>query len=540
MLLARWPSSSAPCLVLSPVIRQLWLLRSSILDLVGEVKASTVFFAEAAAAVLVKESSDFEADSFGYWPLVQSEGGPSSGLKAAAKRQWVPVGQLDAKEGESVWVRGRLQDSRCKGSIAFVTLREGTETVQCVFGDSCSKDLLRWLAAVPAESLIDVWGRIVSPQTPVASTTQRKELQGEKVFCVVKAKKELPFQLKDAMQPEDEQKEGQIRVHLETRLDNRCLDLRVSGTAAVARVTSEVSRYCRDFLHQHGFVEIHTPKIIGGASEGGASCFRVPYFNRDACLAQSPQLYKQMCIAGDMGKVYEIGPVFRAENSNTHRHLCEFVGVDLEMEIKEDFLEAVEVIDNLFKSIFKRLEDSALIRAQHDVPPFVFLEETPRLTFAEGIKMLREAGIGVDTIPEDLAEFDLSTELEKALGRLVQEKYKTDYFFLLKYPAKVRPFYSMPCPNDPKYSNTFDVFMRGEEIASGAQRVHDAGLLRRRCEALGVPLEQLKSYIDAMDLGAPPHAGMGAGLERIVMLYYGLGNIRRVSLFPRDPKRLAP
>ncbi|KAL8441162.1 hypothetical protein Emed_007612 [Eimeria media] len=149
------------------------------------------------------------------------------------------------------------------------------------------------------------------------------------------------------------------------------------------------------------------------------------------------------------------------------------------------------------------------------------------LTFSEGVAMLREAGIGLDTIPEDLSEFDLSTELEKALGQLVKQRFNTDYYILLKYPAKSRPFYSMPCPENPVFSNTYDVFMRGEEIASGAQRIHDAVLLRQRCEAMGVPLQQLKSYVDAMELGAPPHGGMGAGLERIVMLYYGLGNIRR-------------
>lgn len=429
--------------------------------------------------------------------------------------------------------------------MSFLLLRDGLDTVQVVFCASSAAGLLRWLAAVPLESLIDVYGPVSCPLSPITGATQKKEIKGEKVFCVVKPKKEMPFIIRDAMQPEEEPRDGTVRVHLDTRLDGRVLDLRVPPTLAVMRTVSLVSSFFRDYLLNNNFIEIHSPKLIPGASEGGASCFRLAYFNREACLAQSPQLYKQMCIAGDMKRVFEIGPVFRAENSNTHRHLCEFVGLDLEMEIKENYLEAVDVIDELFKYIFKQLEEhaqkeSALIRAQHKVSPFVYLEETPRLTFAEGIAMLREAGIGLDSIPSDLSDFDLSTEMEKALGQLVKEKYKTDFYFLLKYPANVRPFYSMPCPEDPKYSNTFDVFMRGEEIASGAQRIHDAALLRRRCEALGIPQGPLESYIEAMELGPPPHAGMGAGLERVVMLYYGLGNIRRVSLFPRDPKRLSP
>ncbi|KAL8425222.1 hypothetical protein Efla_006540 [Eimeria flavescens] len=474
----------------------------------------------ATALLLQRQSKDVEADRFGYLPLAQSQQ-PAAGA-AGGRRQFVAVGDLDKQpEAATVWVRGRLQDCRCKGSLAFLILREGGETVQCVFNAETPKDMLRWLAAVPLESLVDVLGFVTSPETPVISTSQKKELQGTKLFCVVKAKKDLPFVLKDAAQPEDD-REDVIRVNLDTRLDNRCFELRVPAMRATARAVSFASKFAKDYLFSRDFVEIHSPKIIPGASEGGASCFKLPYFGKEACLAQSPQLYKQMAIAGDLQRVFEIGPVFRAENSNTHRHLCEFVGLDLEMEIKEHFMEAVDVIDSLFKYIFKHLEteaakETATIRSQFPVSPFVYLEKTPMLTFKEGIAMLREAGIGRETIPDDLSEFDLPTELERALGQLVKEKFHTDYFFLLYYPAKARPFYSMPNPEDPVFSNTFDVFMRGEEIASGAQRIHDASLLRQRCAALGVPQEQLKSYIEAMELGAPPHAGMGAGLERIVL-----------------------
>ncbi|CDI77579.1 aspartyl-tRNA synthetase, putative [Eimeria acervulina] len=467
-------------------------------------------------------AEDWESSSFGYFPLMNSS--------SSKRRQFVAVGQLKEKEG----------------SLAFAVLREGLETAQIVFSSSLPRPLLKWLEGVPVESLIDVFGVVAAAAAPLVGVSQQHELHAEKVFCVVRAPPELPFRIRDAMQPDnDNEAQGQIRVHLDTRLEHRWLDLRVAGTFAVACAVSEVSRHLRDYLLHEKCIEIHTPKILGGASEGGAFCFELNYFNQPACLAQSPQLYKQMCIAGDMKRVFEIGPVFRAENSNTHRHLCEFVGVDLEMEIKETYIEAVDLIDNMFKYLFKKLEtdftkESAIIRAQHDVPPFEFLEETPRLTFAEGVAMLREAGIGLETIPEDISNFDLSTELEKALGALVKKKYNTDFYILLRYPTAVRPFYSMPCPDDPRFSNTFDVFMRGEEIASGAQRLHDAELLKQCCSKRGIDVQQLRSYIKALELGAPPHAGMGAGLERIVMLYFGLGNIRRVSLFPRDPKRLFP
>ena len=313
------------------------------------------------------------------------------------------------------------------------------------------------------------------------------------------------------------------RVGVDVRLDNRIIDLRVPAQNAIFRIRSAVGHYYRAAMLEKGFCEIHTPKLIAGASEGGADVFRLKYmegtrFEQTACLAQSPQLYKQMRIMGDFERVFEVGPVFRAEKCHTGRHLTEFVGLDFEMEIKESYTEALDVTDYFMYVKGRNL----------------------RLNYPDGIAMLRAAGITNEdgSAMEDTQ--DLSTAQEKALGAIVKEKYKTDFFMLERFPMDVRPFYTMPCSDDARYSNSYDVFMRGQEIMSGAQRVHDTELLKKQCVMKGVDPAEIKPYIDAFRYGAPPHAGGGIGLERVVMLFLGLDNVRKTSLFPRDPARLTP
>lgn len=258
-----------------------------------------------------------------------------------------------------------------------------------------------------------------------------------------------------------------------------------------------------------------------------------------AFLAQSPQLAKQMCIAGDMEKVYEIGPVFRAEDSNTHRHMTEFTGLDLEMAFEEHYHEVMETIDGMLKAVFKGLKEKyakeiGLVQLQYPHDEFTWLDETLVLKYAEATKLLRDSGV------EIADDEDMNTEKEKLLGKIVKEKYNTDYYIVDKFPLAIRPFYTMPDAANPQWSNSYDFFMRGEEILSGAQRVHEAPVLEERMKEVGIDPAEMQGYLDAFRLCAPPHAGGGIGLERVVMLFLKLGNIRRASLFPRDPKRLSP
>ena len=328
-------------------------------------------------------------------------------------------------------------------------------------------------------------------------------------------------------------------VRQDVRLNNRIIDLRVPTNQAIFRLQSGVCQIYREFMYKNDFVEIHSPKLIGGASEGGSNVFQLKYFDQDACLAQSPQLYKQMALCGDLGRVFEIGPVFRAENSNTNRHLCEFTGLDMEMEFKDHYFEVLDLIGELMHYMVTNIKERhakelSIINEQYPFEEFKISDPVLKLNFKEGVEMLKEAGMEQDPLE------DLSTETEKKLGALVKEKYDTDFYMLYGYPVNARPFYTMLDPHDPNYTNSYDFFMRGEEITSGAQRIHDPALLAERAKAHGIPVETIKDYIDAFKYGTPTHAGAGFGLERIVKFFCGLHNIRKTSLFPRDPQRLTP
>jgi nondiscriminating aspartyl-tRNA synthetase len=484
------------------------------------------------------ETPDYSSEKYGILKMIQSE-------NKYADRLFVPVSELPKYLGkDNIWVRGRVHTSRCKGKQCFLILRQHSNTVQCVFNvnDVVSKQMVKFTGSIPKESIIDLKVKVLSVDIKIEFCTEHNlELHPTEVYVVSQAKTMLPLQIEDASRPEkvEDPEALKIRVNQDTRLDNRVLDLRTPANQAIFRLEAGVCKLFRDILTKKGFVEIHTPKIISAASEGGANVFTVSYFKDSAYLAQSPQLYKQMAIAADFDKVFTVGAVFRAEDSNTHRHLTEFVGLDLEMAFKYHYHEVLNTIGDTFTEIFKGLRDQyateiAAVGQQFNVEPFKFLEPPLKLEFHEAVAMLRDAGVQMDD------EEDLSTPSEKLLGRLVKAKYDTDFYMLDKFPLAIRPFYTMPDPSNEKYSNSYDMFMRGEEILSGAQRVHDPEYLTQRAKHHGIDISKIAAYIEAFRFGCPPHAGGGIGMERVVMLYLGLDNIRKTSMFPRDPKRLTP
>jgi len=488
------------------------------------------------AAEAKDDGPDVSVGKYGVQEMNQSKTKPSTVL--------TPVRELGVKLSEQkVTVRGRLHTSRAKGKQCFFVLRQQSASVQCLafVSETVSKQMVKFIAHVSKESIIDVEAVVKKVGEKIESCSQQDvELYVQQVWVVSASDPQLPLQIEDAGRRLTEEDEGTFaRVNQDTRLDNRVLDLRTPTNQAIFRLEAGVCKLFRDTLASKGFVEIHTPKIISAASEGGANVFKVSYFKGSAYLAQSPQLYKQMAIAADFEKVYTVGGVFRAEDSNTHRHLTEFVGLDLEMAFKFHYHEVVDTIGDLFTSIFRGLRDNYqqeinTVCEQFPHEPFRFLDPPLRLEFPEAVELLREAGVEMGD------EDDLSTPSEKLLGRLVKAKYDTDFFILDKFPLAVRPFYTMPDPTDMKYSNSYDMFMRGEEILSGAQRIHDPEFLVARAKIHGVELDTIAAYIDSFRYGCPPHAGGGIGMERVTMLYLGLDNIRKTSMFPRDPKRLTP
>ncbi|KAG0244433.1 aspartate--tRNA ligase dps1 [Actinomortierella wolfii] len=492
------------------------------------------------AAKAAAESVDYAKDFYGKKPMNQSQ--ERTGIK---RERLTDINATRA--GEKVWIRARVQTSRPTGSkMCFFQFRQHSSTIQGLVAaneNTVSKQMVKFAQGIPSESIVLVEGTISVPAEPIRScTVQDVELSISQLWVLSESQGRLPFNIEDASRPETEfeREDAQFsKVSLHTRLENRVFDLRTITNQAIFRIQAGVCKLFRDFLISKGFLEIHSPKLIGAASEGGANVFKVKYFETDAFLAQSPQFYKQMVVCGDFERVFEIGSVFRAEYSFTHRHMCEFIGLDMEMAIEEHYHEILDVFDELFVYIFKGLEteyahELSIVHRQYPFEKFQYLPKTLRLEYKDAVALLRENGV-------EMGDYDdLSTEIERKLGQLVKEKYHTDFFMLDKFPLEVRPFYTMPDPNNPKYSNSYDFFIRGEEVLSGAQRIHDPDFLIERAKAHGVDPASIKSYIDAFRMGAPPHGGGGIGMERVVMLYLDLGNIRRVSMFPRDPKRLEP
>jgi len=486
--------------------------------------------------------------------------------------------------GQDVIVQARLHNVRGMPNLAFLVLRQGIASVQAVVERKpgvIPRGAVKFVKGLTAESLVEVWGSVAAAK--VDSCTQHDvELRVSKCFVISRAEAPLPIQLEDCSRPQplfkaqkaaiaaiqakiEEFKKGKTAEELakspakeeleklqaecaaahkyvkpdqDTRLNNRVLDLRTPANHAIFRMQSGVCQLFREYLYKQGFIEIHTPKLIECASEGGCNVFEVKYFDRKAYLAQSPQLYKQMAITADMDRVFEIGSIFRAEKSFTRRHLTEFIGLDLEMAFHEHYHEVLDVLEGLFVYIFEGLQtrfkaEIETVSQQYPVRP---IKVTPvkRILFKDAVALLREDG-------KEMGDFDdFSTPLEVRLGEIIHEKYDTDFYIIDQFPAAVRPFYTMPNPENPNYSNSFDVFLRGQEITSGAQRIHDPEFLVKSCIAKGVDPATVRAYVDSFRYGAPPHAGAGIGLERVVMLFLGLGNIRKTSMFPRDPARLSP
>ncbi|KAJ7786380.1 hypothetical protein B0H16DRAFT_1708556 [Mycena metata] len=503
--------------------------------------------AQELAAQKAASEVDYATQFYGALPLNQSQTRP--------KIPRVQISCLSAREGETVLFRARVQTSRAQGNrMVFLNLRQRSDSVQAllvVAPEKVSKQMVKWAASLGDESIVLVQGIIKKSPEPIKSASvQDVEVDVTQLHLISGIDGRLPFTLDDAARADTDEapvdadgKPQQFnRVLLDTRLNGRVVDLRTPTNQAVFKIQSAIGDLFRQYLSSNGFIEIHSPKLQGAATESGASVFKVSYFKGNAFLAQSPQLAKQMAIAADFERVYEIGPVFRAEDSNTPRHLTEFMGLDLEMTIEEHYHEVMELLDALFLSIFRGLREKysneiAIVGKQFPADEFKWREGpegTLKLTFRQAIDILVEDGVARETLD------DINTENEKRLGRLVKAKYDTDYFIIDKFPMELRPFYTMPDPEDPTLSNSYDFFMRGEEILSGAQRIHDPVLLAEKMRGKGVDPESMKGYLDAFRMGCAPHGGGGIGLERVLMLFLKLNNIRRASMFPRDPKRLEP
>ena len=323
-------------------------------------------------------------------------------------------------------------------------------------------------------------------------------------------------------------------LSMDTELSLRPVTLRAPRARAVFRIQAAVCRAFREFLQEEDFTEIHTPKLGRAGAEGGSSQFRVDYFGRKAVLAQSPQLYKQVMV-GVFERVYEIGPVFRAEKHATQRHLNEYTSLDLEMGFLRSFTDLMA----LEQGFLRRLVD--LLRREYAGELALLGAELPDAQHIPAVRFDEAKRLAADAYGYAIREpYDLEPEEEQHIGRYAKEVWGSDFVFVTHYPGRKRPFYTMDDPEDPRYTLSFDLLFRGVEITTGGQRIHNYGQQVEKLKARGMEPEDFSGYLLFHKHGAPPHGGLGIGLERLTMQLCGLDNIRRASLFPRDRTRLEP
>jgi aspartyl-tRNA synthetase len=431
------------------------------------------------------------------------------------------VRDLAAHIGQQVTVYGWVNSLRLQRKLQFVIVRDHTGLAQITHkrpdGGSELEDLIEH--GMPPESAIKVTGTVVANEVVKLGGL---ELVPTSIEVAAKADTPLPID-----------KESGI----EHRLDWRFLDLRYPERRVIFEVQTTFEQAIREFAYAEGCTELHTPKLMGTASESGAEVFKVKYFHTTAYLAQSPQFYKQMAIAAGIDKVFEIGPVFRAEPSFTSRHATEFTGIDLEIawiDSVEDVMRFEErMLAHALTAVHERhgAQIADLFGTEVVIPSVPF----PRYTMADALKILRERGWDPSG-----AKVDFDPEGERAFSAIVQERHGHEFAFVTEYPISIRPFYHLRPTNNPAVTESFDLYWKGIEITTGAQREHRYDVLVKQAQEKGMDLDPLRSYVDCFRFGTPPHGGLGAGLNRILMVLLGLDSIRESTFLFRGPHRLEP
>ena len=326
----------------------------------------------------------------------------------------------------------------------------------------------------------------------------------------------------------------QMETSLETKLDFRSLTLRNEKERAVFKLQEGILRGFRSFLQENGFTEIHSPKIVYAGAEGGANIFKLDYFGREAYLAQSPQFYKQMMV-GVFERVYEVGPVFRAEKHDTARHLNEYTGVDFEMGYIDSFRDIMEMETGMLKAALSMLEQEYSFELELLGVKLPRIETIPALKFSEAKALVSE-----QTGRVFRESHDFEPKEERLLSEIVAQDTGSEFVFVTHYPEEKRPFYVMEDPEKPGETLSFDLIFRGLEITTGGQRIHDYEMQFKKLQARGMDPKAFESFLMMHRHGMPPHGGLGLGLERFTARLLDFENVRHACLFPRDINRLTP
>lgn len=426
------------------------------------------------------------------------------------------IKELRTRVGKQVIIKGFVETLRNQKVMQFLVLRDHTGLAQVVNSKADNEEYAEVISSLTVESAVIIVGKVAeAPNVKLGGI----EVQLESIEVANMA----------AAIPIDEQSS------LESRMDHRHVSLRFPSSQLIMRVQTTMEWAMRKYWHQNDFIEIHSPKLMGVASESGSELFELPYFGGKAYLAQSPQFYKQMAIAGGLDRVFEIGPVFRANPSRTSRHDTEFTSIDMEiawvdshedvMKLEEDWLSYV--VGEIAKEHGEEIERQ--FNVQVIVPQIPF----PRITLSEARELLAQRG----HLITDKA--DLDPEGERMLSAIIAERYGHEFVFVTDYPAEVRAFYHMRYEGT-NITKSFDLLWKGLEITTGAQREHRPEILTKQAKERGLSLRPLESYFGFFEQGCPPHGGCGVGLTRLLMTIMGAKNVREVTFMYRGLNRLTP
>jgi len=429
--------------------------------------------------------------------------------------------EIPEESGKKVKVSGWIDTKRALGKIIFLILRDRKGKIQLIIKEKeVGEELFKKVEELTEESVISATGKIdLNEEAPGGM-----EIKPEEIEILNKSESSLPIDFSD-----------KVNTSLSKRLDWRYLDLRNPDRLLIFKVLNTVERAMKEYCYKKGLIEINTPKLMSIASETGAELFELDYFeDRKAYLAQSPQIYKQMAVASGMEKVFEQGPVFRANPSHTSRHDTEFTMFDVELGFIDSEEDVMEFEEKWLQYIFKKVKEKhgeeidRTFGVEVKVPEIPF----PRVTWNEALETLNEKS------KEEVKE--IGSNEEKEIGKHVEEKNNHEFVFITEFPYEERPFYHMKKEDDPNITKSFDLLFKGLEITTGAQREHRHEKLMEQIKEKRMKAEKYKFYLDMFKYGCPPHGGYAVSPTRIVMKILELGNVRESTLFPRDTERLKP
>ncbi|HPX77891.1 MAG TPA: aspartate--tRNA(Asn) ligase [Methanobacterium sp.] len=417
--------------------------------------------------------------------------------------------------GEEIIIQGWIHEIRDLGGIVFLLLRDRDGITQVTApSKKVEGELFKQIQGLKKESVITVRGIVQES----AKAPGGVEIIPIMIRVLNESKLPLPLDTTE-----------KVRAEIDTRLDSRFLDLRKHNVSSIFKIKSRMLHSVRMFFEKNGYIEINTPKLVASATEGGTELFPITYFEREAFLGQSPQLYKQMMMSSGFDKVYEIAPIFRAEEHDTLRHLNEAISIDLEAAFcnHEDVMVLLEqMVVNALKDVKEHCtQELETLGVDLEVPELPF----ERVSYDDAVDLVNSKGVAMHHGE------DLSRAAEKALGEI-----KDGYYFITQWPTDIKPFYVMHSHEDPAKSCAFDLMYRDLEVSSGAKRVHLHDILVEKIKNKGLNPDSFNRYLAAFEYGMPPHAGWGLGAERFTMCITGVHNIRETVLFPRDRRRLTP